>query len=149
MKSPIASFLKLIAQFSFSGIKLFWNSWGVPFCFVAMPVLSYGSKAFLWASTLLFNNVFAPVISSSLTSEGCFDKFLAGDDIVLVTYPLLLCTDFRQVLNTCEAFGLKDYTAEHIIPNIYNFTCGTNMLVSFLPMLFYSYAIISFITPLW
>jgi hypothetical protein len=148
MTTEIAGYLQLSVQFLFSGLKLCWNYWGVPICLLSMPVLSYGDKAFIWTATLFFNNVFAPVIAAAFTAEGCFDELFFKEKVVSASYPLLLCSDFRQVLNACVTFGQRVYTAEHVVPAVYNFTCGTNVLVSFLPVLFYSYSIVSFIAPL-
>lgn len=145
--SSYSYLFKISMQLVFSLFRVLWNSIGVPTCFSAMKSMNHNVKVFIYVFTLCFNNVISLVIAAALSDPSCFGEIFSTDQYDDVRYGILECVRYFPFLDFCREKSLVFYTSEFSTPPTYNYLCGSTIMRSFVPMLFYVYAAMLFLFP--
>jgi hypothetical protein len=135
--------------------KLLWNILYIPWCSIRLS--SYMSHPRSMQNRLIMsitNYIFAPVVASASVNQSCFyyvfKKFpqqVSSVDITLCGgYSCCVPADACSLCCTSPAASI--FTAVTTPSFQYSYACGTAIIVTYIPVLLYSYAIFGFIIPL-
>jgi hypothetical protein len=139
---------KASMQLLFSFFRVVWNSVGVPTCFSAMKSMNHKAKVFLYVFTLCFNNVISLVIAAALSDPSCFGDIFYSDQYDQVRYAVFECIKYFPFLDFCRERTVVFYTSKFSTPLTYNYLCGSAIIRSFVPIMFYVYGAMLFLFPL-
>jgi hypothetical protein len=128
---------ELLIQFGMALFKLGWNSIfvngmiGLLKSFTSYALATYHLKIFL----LVFNIVLVPCVAAIVYDGSCFDNLFFGtpDLVPIGIYSDLVNTDTEKEIFREDAFQL---------PWMYYYSCSTKILMSYIPIFFYSYALL-------
>jgi hypothetical protein len=139
---------KASMQLLFSFFRVLWNSVGVPTCFSAMKSMNHKAKVLLYVFTLCFNNVISLVIAAALSDPSCFGDIFYEDQYDEVKYAVFECIKYIPFLDFCRERTIVIYSSRFSTPLIYNYLCGSAIIRSFVPIMFYVYGAMLFLFPL-
>ncbi len=150
--SNAPSSVKTISQILLAAFKLFWNNLVVPRCIAYITGRWSGlvdDKSWINVVVLIFNNVVAPCLVSSLGDTSCFYYAFAESPKISSGYSYVLC-DIYDVLrpDTCLVFRSFGYQSTFHPPFIYNFECTSALFKNFIPVYMYNYVFLAFVDPL-
>jgi hypothetical protein len=152
MYSNIPSATIFFVQISMAAFKLFWN------LFVVRKLIShvpYNKDSIrMHALMLIFNTLVAPCIASAFTDSACFKDLVFGSNTITTSYSYESCLEAYQYyfdgefITTCTHYADVQYLKEYNPPFVYNYSCGSSILTSYIPVYIYSYTMLALILPL-
>lgn len=152
MYSNITSTALFLVQVSMAFFKLFWNIFVVRKLIEHIPY-NKGSIR-MHTMMLIFNVLVAPCFASAFTDSACFRDLIFGSDMMTTSYSYVSCLDAYQIFEDghyttlCTHYANTEYTTEYNPPFVYNYSCGSSILTSYIPVYIYSYTILALLLPL-
>jgi hypothetical protein len=140
----------LLIQYGLAVFKLTWNSCYIP---LSIHVLSrYTSVSKTTRLTLimsLVNFVFAPILASFALNQSCFNAvFVSSDEI---TTDVSITTCIQELIQSktviCASYITATLSSSSYPAFQYSYACGTAVLVSYVPVLIFSYLMNGLILP--
>jgi hypothetical protein len=152
MYSNITSTALFFVQVSMAAFKLFWNLVVVRKLISHIPY-NRGSIR-MHSLMLIFNSLIAPCFASAFTDSACFRDLVFGSDLMTTTYSYESCLEAYQEYNggqfetVCTHYADIEYVTDYNPPFVYNYSCGSSILTSYIPVYIYSYTMLAFLLPL-
>lgn len=152
MYSNITSTALFLVQVSMAFFKLFWNLVVVRKLISHIPY-NKGSIR-MHAMMLIFNVLVAPCFASAFTDSACFRDLVFGSDVMTTSYSYESCLEAYQTFDAgvyttmCTHYANIEYVTEYNPPFVYNYSCGSSILTSYIPVYIYSYTMLALLLPL-
>jgi hypothetical protein len=139
-------------QISVSIFKLFWNSIYIPWSTRKLiPYMSLSRNMQNRLIMSLTNFIVAPGIATLVTNQSCFYYAFVEHDAVTSSANITVCLSFfidPSGPPTCVQTSSIAFFTSYYPPFQYSYACGTAMLVTYAPILLYSYIFSGLLVPL-
>ena len=152
MLSNITATALFFVQVFMAAFKLLWN------VFVVRKLIShvpYNKGSIRMHSLMLvFNSLVAPCFASAVTDSACFRDLIFGSDVMSTAYSYETCLEAYQEFSNgvyttvCTHYADIEYVTEYNPPFVYNYSCGSSILTSYIPVYIYSYTMLALLLPL-
>jgi len=143
--------LFFLVQLAFSVIKLLMNIIFVPMYanrIANLGTLNRLERVMLRSSMLIFNIIYAPILSIILSDGACFKDLLTGVQDISTHYQVQSCEVLDPITQQCTSSVTLDVVTSFLPPFIYNYQCRNAFLNAYVPVLIYTYISIAFLIPL-
>lgn len=148
----VSSSSKILCQVGMAGVKLFINMVVVKSLIAHIPFCK--SKARLHVAMVVFNSVVAPCLATALSDSSCFEELFVGSGTICSSYDFKACLEVDQELingvyvTRCTHYSYPSFVIEFDPAFTYNYSCGSAILMSYIPVFIYTYLIVGFCTPI-
>ena len=143
---------KILCQVAMAGIKLFINMVVVK---MLIANISFSkSKARLHVAMLVFNSIVAPCLATALSNSSCFHELFVGSGSICSSYEFKACLEVDQDLvdgiyvTRCTHYSYPSFVIDFDPAFTYNYSCGSAILRTYIPVFIYTYLIVGFCTPI-
>eukprot|EP01035_Chromulina_nebulosa_P025131 gene25131-32779_t len=148
----VSSSSKILCQVAMAGVKLFINMVVVKALIAHIPFCK--SKARLHVAMVVFNSVVAPCLATALSDSSCFQELFVGSGTICSSYDFKACLEVDQELindvyvTRCTHYSYPSFVIDFDPAFTYNYSCGSAILMSYIPVFIYTYLIVGFCTPI-
>jgi len=151
--NSVTSSLKILCQVFMAGIKLLLNMVLVKKLVMQIP---FGkARAKLHVLMLLFNSLVAPCLATSLNDSSCFKELFTGSGTICSSYSFRACLEASQEMNgngqyvtVCSLCTESSFVFEFSPAFTYNYSCGSAILMAYIPVFVYTYLILAIGAPI-
>jgi Leucine-rich repeat (LRR) protein len=143
-----------VIQISVSMFKLIWNSIFIPWSTRKLvPYMSLGRNMQNRLIMSLTNFIVAPGIALLATNQSCFYYAFVQHDSVTSSANISVCLLFSidpsgQIPPRCSQTATTAFFTLYDPPFQYSYACGTAMMVTYAPILLYSYMVSGLLIPM-
>lgn len=143
---------KMLSQVVMAFVKLFLNMVVVK---SLVAKITFGkSKAKLHTLMLIVNTLVAPCLATALADSSCFSELFTGSGMICSSYSFRACLEADQELvdsvykTVCSHYETPSFVVEFSPAFTYNYSCGAEILMAYIPVFIYSYVMLAVGAPL-
>lgn len=130
--SPVVRFFVSVMTVVF---KLIWNN-----AFVIPRLDRLQCHFYTILCTMVFNNIFAPILASMAVDISCFQSLFVAEPPVESTYAVQQCTLYTGT--HCDVYRPQTYDISFSPPFIYSNQCSSALLTTYVPIYLAIYGIV-------
>jgi Leucine-rich repeat (LRR) protein len=146
--SPTSFNMKILIEVALSSVDLLWGSIILPMIISNLPENRSTSRMLLKVFMLFFNSVIAPALIIAVADPSCFNGLFWPQDTLNEKFRFNSCLEYSTLdPNYCQLSTSWESTLEFTPSWIYNYTCYSTVLISYIPVFLITYISLALFIP--
>lgn len=150
MNGALTTGTYLFLQFLVAIFKLVWNISFVPLAVNRLHLSPVNIMRHRYVM-LVVNFIFSPCIATLMSNQACFYYVFFAYPSLTASFSDSICNyelNVQTMTLQCTSTTTENFHASFIPPFLYSYHCGASLLVTYIPVLLYAYAMSGMIMPI-